>query len=107
MTGFLHWRRMRWGLVLWGGYVVLWMVTVGSGVAMAVLWWLTGVVVFGSLWLATQPRLWRGRSTGGIFVRSGRADRRSLDLHRSHRPGAQSDRTPSSTSDALRPPEYR
>ena len=57
MADFLHWHRMRWVLVLWSGYVALWMVIVGAGVAGAVLWWLAGVIVFGSLWLATQPQL--------------------------------------------------
>ena len=107
MTNFLEWRRLRWGLVLWGGYIVFWMVTVGSGVAIAILWWLTGVVVFGSLWLATQPRFRRGRSSGGVFIRPGWTDWRFLDLQRTHRPGARRGRMLSSRSDAFRPPEYR
>ena len=106
MTNFLHGRTMRWGLVLWGGYVVSWMLTVGSGVTLAIFWWLTGMVVFGSLWLATQPRFRRGRSVGGVFVRPGWTDWRFLDFHRTHGPGAQRG-TLSSRSDALQPPEHR
>ena len=85
MTNFLHWRRMRWILVLWSGYVLFWMVTVDSGAAIAILWWLTGTIVFGSLWLATQPRFRRGHSIGGIFVRPGWTDWRVVNLHRTHR----------------------
>ena len=102
MTDFLHWRRMRWGLVLWAGYVALWMVIVGSGVAIAVFWWLTGVVVFGSLWLATQPRFRRGCSMGGAVVRAGWTSWRLRDVHRGRRPDARNSR-----SGASQPPEYR
>ena len=95
------------GLVLWGGYVVFWMVTVDSGVAIAIVWWRTGTIVFGSFRLATQPRFGRRRSVGGVFVRPGWTDWRFLDLQRTHRAGAQTGRTLSSRSDALQPPEYR
>lgn len=107
VTSFLGWRRMRWGFVLWAGYVLFWMVTVDSGVAIAILWWLTGTIVFGSLWLATQPRFRRGRSVGGVFVRPGWTARRFLDFHRTHRAGAQTGFTPSSKSDAPQPPGRR
>jgi hypothetical protein len=107
VTNSLHWRMMRWGLVLWGGYVVLWTVTVGPGVAIAILWWLTGMIVFGALWLVTQPWLRRQPSTGGVVVRPGWTDWRHLDVHRTHRPGALRGPTLGSGSDALQPPEHR
>lgn len=106
MTNFLEWRRMRWGFVLWGGYILLWMVSVGSGVVIAILWWLTGVVVFGSLWLATQPPFRRGRSRNGGFVRPGWTDWRFLAVRPTRRPRPPTGRTLSSTSEALQPSEY-
>ena len=98
---------MRWGFVLWAGYVVLWMVTVGSGVAMAILWWVTGTIVFGSLWLATQPRFRRGRSGNGVFVRPGWTDWRFLDLRRT--PSARRAEAPHAEPEErrLQPPERR
>ena len=61
MTSFLHRRELTYAFLCWGGYVVLWMVTAGSTVGIAVLWWLVGVIVFASVWIATQPlfRRWR------------------------------------------------
>ena len=85
MTNFLHWRKTTWALVLWSGYVVAWMAIIGSGVAMAVLWWLAGTIVFSSLWLATQPLFQQGRGLAGFFVRPGRTHWRVLNLHRTHR----------------------
>jgi hypothetical protein len=84
MTNFVHWRKMTWGLVLWSGYVVAWMVIVSSGAAMAVLWWLVGMIVFGMLWLATQPPFQQGRGLDGVFVRPGWTDWRVVNLHRTH-----------------------
>ena len=61
MTSFLHRRELTYAFLCWSGYVVLWMVTAGSAVGVAVLWWLVGVIVFASVWIATQPlfRRWR------------------------------------------------
>jgi hypothetical protein len=73
MTGLLHSRTMTAALVLWSGYVVAWMVIVGSSVAIAVLWWLVGVILFGSLWLATQPR--PGRDVASTASSAGPARR--------------------------------
>jgi hypothetical protein len=61
MTSYLHRRELTCAFLCWSGYVVFWMVTVGSAVGMAVLWWLVGMVVFGSLWLAIQPLFQRWR----------------------------------------------
>lgn len=62
MTSYLHRRELTCAFLCWSGYVVLWMVSVGSAVGMAVLWWLVGMAVFGSLWVAIQPLFerWRG-----------------------------------------------
>ena len=61
MTSYLHRRELTYAFLCWSGYVFLWMVTVGSAVGIAVLWWLLGMVVFGSLWLAIQHRVKRLR----------------------------------------------
>ena len=60
MTNFLHWRRMTWALVLWSAYVATWAAITGSGPAIVMLWWLAGMIVLGSLWLATQPLFQKG-----------------------------------------------
>jgi hypothetical protein len=85
MTNFLHWRKMTWALVLWSGYVPTWAVVTGSGPAMVMLWWLVGMIVFGSLWLVTQPLFQKGRGLTGCFVRPGWTDWRVVNLHRNHR----------------------
>lgn len=79
MTNFLHWRKGTWALVLWSGYVAAWMVIVEPGAAMAVAWWLAGMIVFCSLWLATQPLLQRGRGLNGVFVRPGKVRSAGLE----------------------------
>jgi len=61
VTSFLHRRELTYAFLCWGGYVVLWMVTAGSTVGIAVLWWLVGVIVFASVWIATQPLFQRWR----------------------------------------------
>ena len=75
MTNFLHWRKMTWALVLWSGYVATWAVITGSGPAIVTLWWLAGMIVLGSLWLATQPLFQKGRglraSSSGPAGRTG------------------------------------
>ena len=85
MTNFLHWRKMTWALVLWSGFVAAWTVIVGSGLAIAVLWWLAGMIVLGSVWLGTQPLFQQGRGISGVFVWPGRVDWRVVNLHRTHR----------------------
>ena len=85
MTKFLHWRTMTWAVVLWSGYVATWTVITGSGPAILTVWWLAGLVVFGPLWLATQPRFRQGRGLDGLFVRPGWTRRRVVNLHRTHR----------------------
>jgi len=61
VTSFLHRRELTYAFLCWSGYVVLWMVTAGSAVGVAVLWWLVGVIVFASVWIATQPLFQRWR----------------------------------------------
>ncbi len=85
MTGLVHWRKMTGALVLWSGYVVAWMVIAGSGVEIAALWWLAGMMVFGSLWLAAQPSFQQGRSLDGLFVQLGWTNWRVVNVHRGHR----------------------
>ena len=48
-----------------------WAVIAGSGPAIVTLWWLVGMTVLGSLWLATQPLFQKGRGLTGFFVRPG------------------------------------
>lgn len=84
MTSFLHWRKMTWALVLWSGYVPTWAMITGSGAAIVTLWWLLGVTVLGSLWLATQPLFQKGRGLAGVFVRPGRTSWRVVNLHRTY-----------------------
>ena len=85
MTNFLHWRKMTWALVPWSGYVATWAVITGSGPAIVTLWWLVGMIVLGSLWLATQPLFQEGRGVTGFFDRSGWTNWRGVNLHRTHR----------------------
>jgi hypothetical protein len=85
MTKFLHWRKMTWALVLWSGYVATWTVITGSGPAIVTLWWLVGMTVLGSLWLATQPLFQQGRGLNAFFVWPDRTDWRVVNLHRTHR----------------------
>ena len=85
MTNFLHWRKMTWVLLLWGGCVATWAVISGSGPLVTILW-LAGMIVLGSLWLATQPLFQQGRGLKGFFIRPGWTDWRVVDLHRTHRP---------------------
>ena len=58
MTKFLHWRATTWVLVLWSGYLAVWMVVTGSGPVIVALWWLAGV---GLLQLILQPLYQTGR----------------------------------------------
>ena len=53
--------------------------------AIAVLWWLAGMIVFGSIWLATQPSFQQGRGLDGVFVRPGWTNWRVVNVHRGHR----------------------
>jgi hypothetical protein len=41
-------------------------VITGSGPAIVTLWWLVGMTVLGSLWLATQPLFQQGRGLNGF-----------------------------------------
>ena len=66
MTNVLHWRKTTWVLLLWGAYVPTWAVITGSGPGIVALWWLAGAIVFGVLWLGTQPLLRQGRGFSGI-----------------------------------------
>ena len=84
MTNFLHWRKMTWALALWSGYLPAWMALTASGLASAMLWWLAGIILLGSLWLATQPLFQRGRGLDGVFVRPGWSQWRVVDLHRTY-----------------------
>jgi hypothetical protein len=54
MTSFLDWRKTTWALVLWSGYIALWMVISGSDLALAGVWWLAGAVVYDRLRLITR-----------------------------------------------------
>jgi hypothetical protein len=85
MTNFLHWRKMTWAVLLWSGYIATWTVITGAGPAMVALWWLAGMIVVGSLWLATQPLLQQGRDLRGFVVWPGRTNWRVVNLHRTHR----------------------
>jgi len=85
MTSFIHWRKMTWALVLWSAYVPTWAVITGSGPAIIMLWWLVGMIVFGALWLGTQPLFQKGRGLTGFFVRPGWTDWRVVNLHRTYR----------------------
>ena len=85
MTNFLHWRKMTWLLLLWSGYVATWTVLTASGPAIVTLWWLAGMILLGSLWLATQPLFQKGRGLGGIFVKPRWRHPRVVNLHRTHR----------------------
>ena len=60
MTKVLRRPGMSWVLVLWSGYVVTWTVMSAAGPAPAALWWLAGLIVFGSLRLATKPLFRQG-----------------------------------------------
>jgi len=62
MTSFLHRRELTFAFLCWSGYVVLWTVTVGSAVGIAILCWLVGMIVFGSLRVATRPLVERRRA---------------------------------------------
>jgi hypothetical protein len=84
MTNVLQWRKTTWILVLWGGYVPAWAVITGAGPAIVVLWWLAGAIVFGVLWLATQPLFRPGRGFSGIFSWPRRPNWRVVDLRRAH-----------------------
>jgi hypothetical protein len=84
VTNFLHWRKMAWAIVLWSAYVATWAVITGSGPAIVTVWWLVGLIVFGSLWLITQPLFKKGRGLAGFFVRPGLTSRRVVNLHRTH-----------------------
>ena len=60
MTNVLRRPGMTWVLVPWSGYVATWTVITAAGPGLAALWWFVGLIVFGSLWLATKPLLQRG-----------------------------------------------
>ena len=60
MTNVLRWPPMTWVLVLWSGYVATWTVITSADPALATAWWFGGLIVFGSLWLATKPLFRRG-----------------------------------------------
>jgi hypothetical protein len=56
MTNVFRWPGMTWVLLLlWSGYVATWTVITAAGPVLAGLWWVAGMIVLGSLWLATQP----------------------------------------------------
>jgi hypothetical protein len=55
MTSFLHWRRTTWVLVLWSAYIATWATVTDSGLALAAVWWLAGMVVPNLLRLTAQP----------------------------------------------------
>jgi hypothetical protein len=84
MINFLGWRKMTWALVLWSGYVATWAVITGPGPAIVTLWWLVGVILLRSLWLATQPLFQKGRGLTVYFVRPGRTNWRVVNVHRTH-----------------------
>ncbi len=67
MTNVLHRRKMAWAFALWSGYVATWAVITGSGPAIVTFWWLAGVIVFGALWLGTQP-LFERRHRATSFI---------------------------------------
>lgn len=66
MINFLHWRKMIWAVVLWSGYIATWTAITGAGPAMVTLWWLAGMIVLGSLWLASEPMFQQGRGLSGF-----------------------------------------
>ena len=70
--------------MLWSVYVPTWAVITGSGPAIVTLWWLAGMIVFGALWLGTQPLFRQGRGFNGVFSWPGWTDWRVVDLHRTH-----------------------
>jgi hypothetical protein len=84
MTGFLHWRKATWALLLWSGYITTWAVITGSDPAMVVVWWLVGLVVFRPLWFMTQPLFRHGRGPGALVPQGG-TPWRVVDPHRTDR----------------------
>lgn len=44
VTNFLHWRGMTWVLLLWGGYIAMWVMVTDSGLTLAAVWWLAGMI---------------------------------------------------------------
>lgn len=92
MTKFLHWRATTWVLVLWSGYLAVWMVVTGSGPVIVALWWLAGV---GLLQLILQPLYQTGR-----IVRSRRHG--PFDLRVSPRP--HSPRPPATNKTSMKTP---
>ena len=85
MERFRNWRKMTWALVLWSGYVATWAVITHSGPTIVTLWWLAGMILFGALWLGTQPPFQRGRGLSGFLARPGWTDWRVVNFHRNHR----------------------
>jgi hypothetical protein len=81
VTHFLHWRKTTWALLVWSGYIATWAAITGPAPAAVVVWWLVGLVVFGSLVAVTRPRSRQGRGLGG-FVRPGWTHWPAVDLHR-------------------------
>ena len=49
VISFRHWHKMTWIRVLWSGYIATWTVATGPSLAIVVVWWLAGVIVFGQL----------------------------------------------------------
>ena len=72
-------------IVLWSGYVPTWALVTGSGPAIVMFWWLVGMIVFGALWLATQPLFQKGRGRIRSFVPPRWRGWRIVNLHRTNR----------------------
>ena len=47
--------------------------------------WVAGMILFGLLWLATQPLYQQGRGRRGVFVKPRWGELRVVNLHRTHR----------------------
>jgi hypothetical protein len=84
MASFLHRRKMTGALLLWSAYIATWTALTGAGPAIVTLWWFAGTIVFGLLWLSTQPRFQQGRGLGGLFRKPAWGQLRVVDLHRAH-----------------------
>jgi len=76
VTNFLLWRKTTWALLLWSVYIATWALITGSGLAMVIVWWLVGLVVFRPLWAATRPLFRQGGGGLDGFVRPGWTHRR-------------------------------
>jgi len=85
MTKFLHWRRMTWALLAWSAAMTAWILFGSIAATRVGVLWVGGTILFGLLWLATQPPYQQGRGLRGVFVKPRWGQLRVVNLHRTHR----------------------